>query len=277
MKAVQEFHLSAALWERIKPLLPVHTPKPHPLGCHRQRVPDRDVMEAIFFVLRTGCQWKALDVTGLTKGSTTHSRYQEWVKDGVFARLWDEALRAYDEVIGLDLEWTSPDGSLHKAPLGGKKTGRNPTDRGKGGVKRSLQVEAQGIPIGVELDGANRHDMKLTDSTLTSQPPAVAAARQAWVEADVEQHLCLDAGCDFDQVREVVAAHGYTAHVRPRGEEVQAKKAGQRARRWVVERTHSWLNRYRHLLIRWAKKPENYLAMLHFSFAHLTWNCCLVG
>lgn len=131
--------------------------------------------------------------------------------------------------------------------------------------------------MGVELEGANRHDMKLTNSTLSSQPPAVAEVRQEWNEAEVEQHLCLDAGYDYDEVRQVVAAHGYTAHIRPRGEEAQAKKAGQRARRWVVERTHSWLNRYRHLLIRWAKKPENYLAMLHFAFAHLTWNCCLLG
>ena len=277
METVQEFHISDALWERIKPLLPVHTPNVHPLGCHRKRLEDRDVLAAIFFVLRTGCQWKALDVTGLVKGSTAHSRYQQWVAAGVFARLWDEALREYDEVIGLDMEWCSLDGSLHKAPLGGEKTGANPTDRGRGGVKRSLLVEAQGMPIGVELAGANRHDLKLTDSTLASQPPTVQAARQAWQEADVEQHLCLDAGYDYREVRAVVAAHGYTAHIRSRGEEAQAKKAGQRARRWVVERTHSWLNRYRHLLIRWAKKPENYLAMLHFSFAHLTWNCCLFG
>ena len=277
MKAVQEFVISDELWVRMQRVLPTHPPPPHPLGCHRQRVADRTILNGIFFVLRTGCQWKALSATGICSGSTAHRRFQEWVDAGVFARLWDEALREYDDVIGLDLEWLSLDGSLHKAPLGGKKTGRNPTDRGKGGVKRSLLVEGQGIPVGVELEGANRHDMKLTNSTLSSQPPAVAEVRQEWNEAEVEQHLCLDAGYDYDEVRQVVAAHGYTAHIRPRGEEAQAKKAGQRARRWVVERTHSWLNRYRHLLIRWAKKPENYLAMLHFAFAHLTWNCCLLG
>ena len=158
----------------------------------------------------------------------------------------------------------------------GGGTGTNPTDRGKGGVKRRLLVEAQGLPIGIELDGANWHDLKRTDSTLASQPPPVVAARQAWHAADVEQHPCLDAGYD-DEVRRIVAARGDTTHLRPRGEEKKAKAAGQRARRWVVERTHSWLNRYRHLLIRWAKKPEDYLAMLHFSFAHLTWNSCLLG
>ena len=119
--------------------------------------------------------------------------------------------------------------------------------------------------------------MKLTESTLASLPPAAEAARQAHLARGAEQGLCLDAGYDYAQVREVLAAFGYTAHIRPRGEEIQAKKTGQKARRWVVERTHSWLNRFRHLLIRWAKKPENYLAMLHFACARITWYNCLFG
>ena len=127
------------------------------------------------------------------------------------------------------------------------------------------------------LDGANRHDLKPTESTLNSLPPAAEAARDAHRATGHEQHLCLDAGYDYAQVREIVAAHGYTAHIRPRGEEAQAKKAGQKARRWVVERTHSWLNRYRRLLIRWEKKSQNYLALLHLACAHLTWNKTLFG
>ncbi|NKI89267.1 transposase [Hymenobacter sp. 1B] len=75
-------------------------PKPHPLGRHRQRIADRQVLNAIFFVLRTGCQWKGLDATGLCKGSTAHSRFQEWVQAGVFARLWGEALQDYDDLMG---------------------------------------------------------------------------------------------------------------------------------------------------------------------------------
>ena len=131
--------------------------------------------------------------------------------------------------------------------------------------------------MGLVLDGANRHDMKLTESTLRSLPPAAEAARDAHRAAGQDQHLCLDAGYDYAQVREVVAELGYTAHIRPRGEETRAKKAGQKARRWVVERTHSWLNRFRHLPMRWAKKPENYLAMLHFACARITWYNCLFG
>jgi transposase len=118
---VQEFLISDALWERIEPLLPVRQKKEHPLGCHRQRIPDREVLNGIFFVLRTGCQWKALDATGLCKGSTAHSRFQEWEREGLFVRLWEEALCDYDDLEGLDWSWLALDGAMTKAPLGGGK------------------------------------------------------------------------------------------------------------------------------------------------------------
>ena len=114
------------------------------------------------------------------------------------------------------------------------------------------------------IDGANRHDMKLVEATLASIPverPEPTAAEP--------QGLCLDKGYDYDEVRELVAECGFTAHIRVRGEAAPAAKrpAGAKARRWVVERTHSWLNRFRGILVRWCKKPENYLAMLHLAFA----------
>ena len=126
MATTQEFTISDTLWARLEPLVPVHVPKPHPLVRHRQRIANRQVLNAIFFVLRTGCQWKALDATGLCKGSTAHSRFQEWVQAGVFTRLWDEALQDYDDLIGLNFAWMALDGSLHKAPLGGEKNGPQP-------------------------------------------------------------------------------------------------------------------------------------------------------
>lgn len=142
MKAVQEFVISDELWVRMQRVLPTHPPPPHPLGCHRQRVADRTILNGIFFVLRTGCQWKALSATGICSGSTAHRRFQEWVDAGVFARLWDEALREYDDVIGLDLEWLSLDGSLHKAPLGGKKNRAQPHGPGQG--RRQAQPLGRG-------------------------------------------------------------------------------------------------------------------------------------
>lgn len=122
----QEFVISDALWERIQPLLPVREKKMHPLGCHRPRVPDRQVLSGIFFVLRTGCQWKALDATGICKGSTAHSRFQEWLEAGFFVRLWEAALHDYDAMKGLDWNWLALDGAMTKAPLGGEKNRPQP-------------------------------------------------------------------------------------------------------------------------------------------------------
>jgi putative transposase len=146
--------------------------------------------------------------------------------------------------------------------------GKNPTDRGKQGAKRSLLVEANGIPVGLAVAGANRNDMKLTRATLESIP---ADAARPEPTAGSPQGLCLDKGYDYDEVRALVEEFGFTAHIRCRGEEAQELKreAGFRARRWVVERTHSWMNRFRGVLIRWSKKAENYMALLHMSFAFI--------
>lgn len=125
-RKVQEFVISDELWAVIEPLIPQREKKVHPLGCHRPRVPDRQVLNGIFFVLRTGCQWKALDATGICKGSTAHSRFQEWRAAGFFARLWESALQDYDELHGLDWEWLAMDGAMTKAPLGGEKKRSQP-------------------------------------------------------------------------------------------------------------------------------------------------------
>ena len=149
----------------------------------------------------------------------------------------------------------------------GGKTGANPTDRGKRGVKRSLLTEAQGVPVGLAVDGANRHDMKLVRPTLDS---VVVARPESTPEQP--QGMCLDKGYDFDEVRRTLEDFGFTAHIRSRGEEAKAikREAGFRARRWVVERTHGWLNRFRRILVRWDKSPENYIAFLHFACALIT-------
>jgi len=146
----------------------------------------------------------------------------------------------------------------------GGKTGPNPTDRGKDGVKRSLLTEGQGVPIGLAVAGANRNDMKLVRTTIES----IVVDRPVPTE-EQPQGMCLDKGYDFQEVRDILAEFGFTAHIRGRGEEAQALKreAGFRARRWVVERAHSWLNRFRRILIRWEKKPDNYIAFLHFACA----------
>ena len=119
-----DWRIPDALWERIEPLLPPR--KPHPLGCHRPRVDDRKAMDAIFFVLRTGCQWGALDATGICSHSAAHRRFQEWTEADVFVALWEQGLVAYDALEGIDWEWLAMDGAITKAPLGGEKGGQEP-------------------------------------------------------------------------------------------------------------------------------------------------------
>jgi len=109
--------------------------------------------------------------------------------------------------------------------------------------------------------------MKLVQATLESVPVERPDVRSYW-----RQNLCLDKGYDFDEVRDLVEEFGYTAHIRARGEEAKkiAERAGFKARRWVVERTHSWMNRFRRILIRWEKKAQNYLGLLHLVCAIIT-------
>ena len=124
------------------------------------------------------------------------------------------------------------------------------------------------MPIGLEVAGANINDFKLLEQTIASIP-----IERPEPTAERPQGLCLDKGYDYPEVYELVAEFGFTAHVRARGEEAKAikREAGFRARRWVVERTHSRLNRFRRILIRWEKRADTYLAMLHLACALLTW------
>jgi transposase len=115
----EQWRIPDELWAKIEPLLP--PPEPHPLGCHNPRVPDRQAMDAILFRLRTGCQWNALNATGICSSSSAHRRFQEWTEAGVFEQLWELCLQEYDELKGLEWAWQSMDGAMTKAPLGGEK------------------------------------------------------------------------------------------------------------------------------------------------------------
>lgn len=126
------------------------------------------------------------------------------------------------------------------------------------------------MPIGLSVAGANINDFKLLRETIASVP--VERPRPT---RGAPQGVCLDKGYDYDEVRELLAEFGFTAHIRSRGEEAKRLKRSARfkARRWVVERTHSWMNRFRRVLIRWEKKADNYCGMLHLVLAYITFRC----
>jgi putative transposase len=249
------FRLSDELWERMKPLLPA--PKAHPLGCHRLRVPNRAAMDAILLVLRTGMQWMAPDFVRArrhTGGFGSGSRRMYLKRYGAWG-CWN--MTSSRASIGLKHRWA------------GKNIGPNPCDRAKGGVKHSTLTEAAGIPLAVEVAPANRHDMELVAVTLAG----MMCARPV---DDRTIRLCLDLGYDYDDVRFVVRLAGFEPVVLGRSDERENKKQrGARAHRWVVERTHSWLNRFRRLLVRWEKREDTYLAMLHFACGLIAWRSAL--
>jgi len=132
MNPKESYQISDELWAQIQPLLPVHV-NTHRFGGGRPRADDRKCMNAIWFVLRTGCQWDALDATGICPSSTAHDRFQEWVKAGVFEQLWKAGLWEYDKKKGLGWDWQSMDGAMTKAPLGGEKIGAEPHRSGEKG------------------------------------------------------------------------------------------------------------------------------------------------
>jgi putative transposase len=149
---------------------------------------------------------------------------------------------------------------------GGKKTGKNPTDRGKSGTKKSLLTEGEGGPLGVVNAGANVVEQKLLRETIE----AIVVERPD--PQEVEQNLSLDKAYDNPRSREAAVGGGYVPHIRRIGEEKIDAKTGKKthpARRWVVERTIGWLNRCRGILIRYEKKAENYLAVVQLACALL--------
>ena len=228
-----------AIWASFGAYLPEQGVCTHPLGCHRPRISDRDCFEAILFRLVTGCSW---DVAGhLGKGSETtlRRRRDEWVAAGAFAHLVEEAISAFDKVIGLDFSDVSIDGSLHKAPAGGEGTGPNPTDRAKTGWKWSLATDTNGVPIGWVIDGANRNDSILLAPTLDD------IARRGLL-SDVET-IWLDRGYDSVLTRTRLVERGITdaviAKKRKRGS-AEGPKHKPMGLRWPVERTNSWLSNF---------------------------------
>lgn len=140
----------------------------------------------------------------------------------------------------------------------GDLTGPNPTDRGKLGVKRHVLTDGRGVPIAVDITGANVHDKWM------AAPMLDAVVIRAPRGPRRPTHLCLDKGYDYPDVDAAVRARGIKLHTRRRGEKPKRCRRG-RPRRWVVERTNSWHNRFRALLVRWERRGDRYLALLQLA------------
>lgn len=229
-----------AVFETIVGLLPERIDT-HPLGTHRPRVSDRLCFRGILIRLVTGCSWETAEaiLDHQVSDTTLRFRRDEWVEAGVFNRLRDEAVDAYDRIIGLDLSEVALDGSIHKAPCGGEGTGKSPVDRAKLGWKWSIAADMSGIPVGWAIAGANRNDTLLL-------APTLADVARAGLLSDVET-LHLDRGYDYPKIRRQLAELGLDDVVIQRRN--QTKVEGKKppltlGLRWIVEATNSWLSNY---------------------------------
>jgi transposase len=168
-----EPYLIEPIFEQFRVLLPERKTD-HPLGCHRSRIPERVVFEKLVEVLVFGCAYHRIADASCSE-STLRRRRDEWIELGVMDRLRQICLEAYDRLIGLELSEVAVDCCITKAPCGGEKAGRSPVDRGKRGLKRSMVVDAKGIPLGSVSAPANHHDSPLLVPTLKAASGSLGA------------------------------------------------------------------------------------------------------
>lgn len=221
------------LWVQFSALLPERplVSPTHPLGCHRQRIPDRVVFEHVIAALVHGSGYERIASPGCSD-ATIRRRLKEWAGAGVSEQVHTLALRAYDRMIGLELDDLAVDGCLTKAPGGGEAAGRSPVDRGKQGLKRSVVTDGAGIPLHVVSAGANRHDSPLLAPTLAGLD------KLDRLPEDVTVHL--DRAYDGNPTRALLDALGFDGAIARKGVPAPI----QAGSRWVVERAHSWMNGY---------------------------------
>lgn len=258
------WEINDSLWERILPILSEDAPPTPKSHGGRPRIDWRAAVNGIIFRMRSGCQWNKLP-KHFGDDSSVHRWFQRWSRNGIFEKVWAFLLQECDELGAVDWKWQAADGMLGKARFGGDNVGKNPTDRGKMGTKKSLLVEGDGGPLGVVIDGANVLDWKLLEATIE----AVVVERPD--PEEFEQHLSLDKGYDTPTGHEVVEKKGYINHICPIGKDRREKRrpGRRKARRWVVERTLSWLSKCRGILVRYDKHGFNYLGLIQLACALL--------
>ena len=248
------------LWNKIKPIISKLDP---PKWTGRKRIDPRGALDAIIFRMRTGCQWNQLPKE-LPRRQFGASHLSTLDSAGVAGQNMGGS--------GGELQRTGRGGlavaggryGYGQGAFWGDVVGPNPTDRAKNGVKRSLLVEGDGGPLAVVVAGANVHDTKMLAVTIE----AIVVQRPTATE-DSPQNLCLDKGYDNPTGWEAATGHDYTPHIRRIGEEKLDTQGRKKCppRRWVVERTLSWLSKCRAILVRYEKKASNYLNLIKLACA----------
>jgi len=273
-KQANFFCVPRPLWRIAKQHLPKQARLP---GPGRTRKSNHAVLNGIWYILWTGCQWKAVHTRWFgVSSSVLHERFQTWQRAGIWEQIFRSMLYFYGCRKRILWKWQSVDSRSCPAPLGGSDTGDNPTDRAKQGSKIHILVDQCGAPLAVWITGANQHDKwSLEDLVLHVMVKRPSS----------DQHMCADKGYDFPDVHQFVAEQGYTEHIkhrRRRGEPLPDPcpipgETQYPARRWVVERTLGWLAKRRSLRTRWCKKSQNWLSFVYFACSSILVDQAIFG
>jgi putative transposase len=261
------------LWRLVKKWLP-SSKRTGKAG--RPRAENRGVLNGIWYVLWTGCQWKAIHKKWFGVCSTTiHARFQEWQRAGVFRRMMRALVRYYHRQRRIGWKWQSLDSKSVPAPLALEAVGKSPVDRGKHGSKIHLLVDQRGAPLAVYVTGANRHDKQVAPQVMV----AIVVPRPS-----SRQHLCADTAYDANDLRQLLLQDYYEVHIphNPRRGQLRLVDptpfpSSHSPRRWVVERTLSSLAKRRSIRTRWTKRADNWLALLQLASAHILFDLAIYG
>lgn len=241
--------ISDFMWKEIEPLIPVKT---RTVG--RPPLPSLQVLNGIFYILKTGAPWKYLPKE-FGAPSTVHGRFRIWIKTGVFDKIMQKAAAIYALNSANQASWYATDTASCKAPLA-KWSGKNPTDRGKRGVKKSIIVDLKGAPLAVSVGPANQHDSKFLEKTLFNL---------RGYSPEAAKIMAADSAYDAKSVRLICKQANFLLLAATNVRRNKNKKPYRPALRWVVERTFGWLAWYRGLKTCWTKTIESFEAFLKFA------------
>ena len=263
--------LPAALWDRIKPLLP--KPKTRRFRYPgRKPVEDRKALTGILFVLKTGIAWEDLpQEMGCGSGMTCWRRLRDWQQAGVWQRLHEALLAELNGADQIDWSRASVDSRTLRALGGGEETGPSPVDRRKKGSKHHVIVDGNGTPLAATITAANRHDVTQLEPLVDAVPPVRGKRGRPRRRP---KRLYADRAYDSEPHRRALRRRGIRPMIARRR---TAHGSGLGRVRWVVERTVGWLGRKRKLRIRTERRVDIHAAFLSLGCSLICFNVLMAS
>ncbi|MFE4925414.1 IS5 family transposase [Streptomyces sp. NPDC056661] len=247
------------LWEIARPLIPADRVRPQ--GGGKQNTPDETLFAAIIYVLVSGCAWRAFPPCFGVSKSTVHRRFMIWSRAVVWGRLHEAVVHRLDDAGLVDVSRVVLDSAHVRAKKGGEHTGPSPVDRGKPGSKMHVLSDANGLPLIVGLSAANVHDSLALKPIVEGHQTRHDPYRGRYFKP---QRLHADKAYDVPHLRRWLWGKHIGVRIARKGVE-SSERLGRR--RWVIERTMSWLTGCRRLSPRYERQPANYLAFLGLTAA----------